>query len=311
MKVSLITVSYNSARTIRDTLVSVQKQTYKDIEYIVVDGHSADGTVEIVKQFLDSAKDASQDSAKDVSQDASQDSAKDAMQDSSKDVSQDAMQDSAKDVSQDAMQGRSEDAMQDSAKGVVTKFLCEKDKGIYDAMNKGLALATGDIIGVLNSDDFYCSNDVIENVVRAFQENETDCLYGDLNYVDPIDTSKIVRKWRSGAYLRENFLKGWMPPHPTFFVKKSCYDSFGTFDTQFKSAADYELMLRFLFKEWCSAQHLPKVMIHMRAGGVSNVSLKNRIRANREDRLAWKINGLKPKWFTLLRKPLSKLTQYF
>ena len=307
MKVSLITVSYNSARTIRDTLVSVQKQTYKDIEYIVVDGHSADGTVEIVKQFLDSAKDASQDSAKDVSQDA--------MQDSAKDVSQDAMQDSAKDVSQDAMQDSSkdasQDAMQDSAKGVVTKFLCEKDKGIYDAMNKGLALATGDIIGVLNSDDFYCSNDVIENVVRAFQENETDCLYGDLNYVDPIDTSKIVRKWRSGAYLRENFLKGWMPPHPTFFVKKSCYDSFGTFDTQFKSAADYELMLRFLFKESCSAQHLPKVMIHMRAGGVSNVSLKNRIRANREDRLAWKINGLKPKWFTLLRKPLSKLTQYF
>jgi glycosyltransferase involved in cell wall biosynthesis len=283
MKVSLITVSYNSARTIRDTLVSVQKQTYKDIEYIVVDGNSADGTVEIVKQFVD------------------------------------AMQGSAK----DAMQGRSEGAMQDLSKnlpqdlsiaalqGVVTKFLCEKDKGIYDAMNKGLALATGDIIGVLNSDDFYCSNDVIENVVRAFQENETDCLYGDLNYVDPIDTSKIVRKWRSGAYLREHFLKGWMPPHPTFFVKKSCYDSFGTFDTQFKSAADYELMLRFLFKESCSAQHLPKVMIHMRAGGVSNVSLKNRIRANREDRLAWKINGLKPKWFTLLRKPLSKLTQYF
>ena len=259
MKVSLITVSYNSARTIRDTLVSVQKQTYKDIEHIVVDGNSTDATIEIVKQFLDSAKDASQD----------------------------------------------------SAKGVVTKFSCEKDKGIYDAMNKGLALATGDIIGVLNSDDFYCSNDVIENVVRAFQENETDCLYGDLNYVDPIDTSKIVRKWRSGAYLRENFLKGWMPPHPTFFVKKSCYDSFGTFDTQFKSAADYELMLRFLFKESCSAQHLLKVMIHMRAGGVSNVSLKNRLRANREDRLAWKINGLKPKWFTLLRKPLSKLKQYF
>jgi glycosyltransferase len=178
-------------------------------------------------------------------------------------------------------------------------------------MNKGLAMATGDIIGVLNSDDFYCSNDVIENVVRAFQKNETDCLYGDLNYVDPIDTNKILRKWRSGSYNKENFLKGWMPPHPTFFVKKSCYYSFGTFDTQFKSAADYELMLRFLFKESCSAQHLPKVMIHMRAGGVSNVSLKNRIRANKEDRLAWKINGLKPKWFTLLRKPLSKLIQYF
>jgi glycosyltransferase involved in cell wall biosynthesis len=287
MKVSLITVSYNSANTIADTLKSVQFQTYQDIEYIVVDGNSSDGTIEIVKQFLDSTKDVSQD----------------AMQDSEKDVSQDASQDSAKDVSQDAMQ--------DSAKGVVKKFLCERDKGIYDAMNKGLAMATGDIIGVLNSDDFYCSNDVIEEVVRAFQQNNTDCLYGDLNYVDPIDTSKIVRKWRSGSFRKDNFLKGWMPPHPTFFVRKTCYDRFGKFDTQFKSAADYELMLRFLFKESCSAVHLPKVMIHMRAGGVSNVSLKNRIRANREDRLAWKINGLKPKWFTLLRKPLSKLIQYF
>jgi glycosyltransferase len=211
--------------------------------------------------------------------------------------------DSSKDVAQDALQ--------DSAKGLVSKFLYEKDKGIYDAMNKGLALATGDIIGVLNSDDFYCSNDVIEQVVLAFQNNITDCLYGDLNYVDPVDTSKIIRKWRSGSYSKENFLKGWMPPHPTFFVKKSCYENFGTFNTQFRSAADYELMLRFLFKESCSAQHFPKVMIHMRSGGVSNVSLKNRLRANREDRLAWKINGLKPKWFTLLRKPLSKLIQYF
>jgi glycosyltransferase involved in cell wall biosynthesis len=275
MKLSLITVSFNSAKTIADTLKSVQSQTYKDIEYIVVDGNSSDGTIEIVKQFLDSAKD----------------------------VSQDASQGSKKDVAQDASKGAS--------KGVVTKFLCERDKGIYDAMNKGLAMATGEIIGVLNSDDFYCSNDVIEEVVRAFQQNNSDCLYGDLNYVDPLDTSKIVRKWRSGSFRKENFLKGWMPPHPTFFVRKTCYDKFGTFDTQFKSAADYELMLRFLFKESCSAQHLPKVMIHMRAGGVSNVSLKNRIRANREDRLAWKINGLKPKWFTLLRKPLSKLIQYF
>ena len=271
MKVSLITVSYNSAKTIADTLKSVQSQTYNDIEYIVVDGNSSDGTIEIVRQFLDSVKD----------------------------------------VSQDASQDLPEDLINVASQGVVTTFLCERDKGIYDAMNKGLALATGDIIGVLNSDDFYCSNDVVEEVVRAFQQNNTDCLYGDLNYVDPIDVTKIVRKWRSGAYRKENFLKGWMPPHPTFFVRKTCYDQFGKFDTQFKSAADYELMLRFLYKESCSAVYLPKVMIHMRAGGVSNVSLKNRIRANKEDRLAWKINGLKPKWFTLLRKPLSKLIQYF
>jgi len=282
MKVSLITVSYNSAKTIADTLKSVQSQTYKNIEYIVVDGKSSDGTVEIVRQFLDT----------------------------SKDVSQDAMQGRSEGASQDLSKNLPQDLLIGVTQGVVTKFLCERDKGIYDAMNKGLALATGDIIGVLNSDDFYCAEDVIEQVVLAFQENETDCLYGDLNYVDAVDVNKIVRKWRSGAYYRKNFLKGWMPPHPTFFVKKSCYENFGTFDTQFKSAADYELMLRFLFKESCSAQYLPKVMIHMRAGGVSNVSLKNRLRANREDRLAWKINGLKPKWFTLLRKPLSKLIQY-
>jgi glycosyltransferase len=279
MKVSLITVSYNSASTIADTLKSVQFQTYKDIEYIVVDGNSSDGTIEIVKQFLDSAEDAIQGRTEGASQDLPGD--------------------------------LSNNLINITSQGLVTKFLCERDKGIYDAMNKGLAMANGDIIGVLNSDDFYCSNDVIEEVVRAFQQNNTDCLYGDLNYVDPIDTSKIVRKWRSGSFRKDNFLKGWMPPHPTFFVRKTCYDRFGKFDTQFKSAADYELMLRFLFKESCSAVHLPKVMIHMRAGGVSNVSLKNRIRANREDRLAWKINGLKPKWFTLLRKPLSKLIQYF
>ena len=295
MKVSLITVSYNSARTIRDTLVSVQKQTYKDIEYIVVDGNSTDGTVEIVKQFVV----AKQGTMQGRSEGAMQGSAKDAMQGRSEGASQDLPEDLSKNL------------FNVDSQGVVTTFLCERDKGIYDAMNKGLAMATGDIIGVLNSDDFYCSNDVIEEVVRAFEENKTDCLYGDLNYVDPIDVNKIVRKWRSGAYRKENFLKGWMPPHPTFFVKKSCYERFGTFDTQFKSAADYELMLRFLFKESCSAQYLPKVMIHMRAGGVSNVSLKNRIRANREDRMAWRINGVKPKWFTLLRKPLSKLIQYF
>ena len=279
MKVSIITVSYNSAKTIGDTISSVRKQSYKNIEYIVVDGNSTDGTVEIVKQFLG------------------------AMQGRSEGTSQDLPKDLSKNLPQDLSVG--------TLQGVVTKFLYEKDNGIYDAMNKGLALATGDIIGVLNSDDFYCADDVIEQVVLAFQKNNTDCLYGDLNYVDPIDTAKIVRKWRSGSYIKENFLKGWMPPHPTFFVKKSCYESFGTFETQFKSAADYELMLRFLFKESCSAQHLPKVMIHMRAGGVSNLSLKNRLRANREDRMAWKMNGLKPKWFTLLRKPLSKLTQYF
>ncbi|MGL4597689.1 MAG: glycosyltransferase, partial [Bacteroidia bacterium] len=185
------------------------------------------------------------------------------------------------------------------------------DQGIYDALNKGISLATGDVVALLHADDFYASSQVLKNVLTCFEENNCASVYGDLHYVDRTDISKIVRNWKSCPYSPDLFLKGWMPPHPAFFLRREYYQKHGPFDTQFKTAADYELMLRMLYRYKIGAVYLPQVIVKMRTGGVSNVSLKNRIRANREDRRAWKINGLKPKTFTLIRKPLSKVIQYF
>lgn len=193
----------------------------------------------------------------------------------------------------------------------VTKFISEPDKGIYDAMNKGLALATGEIIGILNADDFYADSNVISKVVKRFQEEKVEGLYADLVYVKRNDTNKITRVWRSGDYSKGKFLKGWMPPHPTFFVKREVYEKYGNFNLDLPSAADYEIMLRFIHKHEIKITYLPSIIIKMRVGGQSNVTLKNRIKANKEDREAWKINGLKPGVFTLIRKPLSKVGQFF
>ena len=191
----------------------------------------------------------------------------------------------------------------------VSKFISEKDKGLYDAMNKGIALATGDIVGILNSDDFYANKEVLAHVAAAFKPG-IDAVYADLVYVSPEDPQKIVRTWKSGNYVDGSFRKGWMPPHPTFFVRREVYQKYGVFTDQLRSAADYELMLRFIHKHKISVAYLPEITVHMRAGGTSNASLKNRIRANKEDRRAWKMNGLKPGLFTFIRKPLSKLTQF-
>lgn len=193
----------------------------------------------------------------------------------------------------------------------ISKIISEKDKGIYFALNKGIELATGEIIGILHSDDFYAHENVISKVVYEFEDGTTDCVYGDLQYVDKINTDKIIRNWKSGTYQHGMFLKGWMPPHPTFFLKKEHYLKYGCFNTSLKSAADYELMLRLLHKHRLSVKYIPEVLVKMRVGGKSNVSLTNRVNANKEDRLAWKINGLKPGMLTLLLKPLSKLSQFF
>ena len=194
----------------------------------------------------------------------------------------------------------------------LAKVISEPDKGIYDAMNKGISISTGDIIGILNSDDFYTSSDVISSVIELFDGDEClQCVYADLAYVSQNDTSKIVRKWVSGPYDRLSFVNGWMPPHPTFFVRKEVYDTHGLFNLDLKTAADYELMLRFLYKHHCTCQYLPKTIIKMRAGGASNSNFYARLSANKQDRLAWEVNGLTPQWFTLYLKPLRKLTQYF
>jgi glycosyltransferase len=209
--------------------------------------------------------------------------------------------------------GKSTDATLDIIEKYKTQIhtiVSEKDKGIYDALNKGIALATGDIVAILHADDFYNSSIIISDVVQLFAQENCDCVYGDLQYVDRSNTDIVKRNWISGKYIKENFLKGWMPPHPAFFAKRECYTKFGVFNLSLKSAADYELMLRFLYKNNCSVAYLPKTLVKMRVGGKSNVTLANRIKANREDKMAWILNDLKPGMLTFIRKPLSKLGQF-
>jgi glycosyltransferase involved in cell wall biosynthesis len=191
----------------------------------------------------------------------------------------------------------------------IARIVSEKDNGIYDALNKGIANATGDIVGILHSDDFYPDSKVISKVVKTFEKG-VDSVYADLQYVDRENTGKVIRNWKSGNYRDGIFLSGWMPPHPTFFVKRECYEKYGSFNTILKSAADYELMLRLLHKHKISTAYIPEVIVKMRVGGKSNASLMNRIKANREDRLAWKLNDLTPGLLTLTFKPLSKIRQY-
>ena len=191
------------------------------------------------------------------------------------------------------------------------KQICsEKDRGIYDAMNKGVKRATGDIVGILNSDDFYASENVLREVVDTFEQSGCDAVYGDLQYVCKDDVSKVVRYWRSGPYQQGAFKWGWMPPHPSFFVRHTLYDRCGLFNLDMKTAADYELMLRMIHKEGASLQYLPNVLVKMRTGGASNSSLASRLKANADDRKAWDVNGLKPYWFTMYLKPIRKITQF-
>ena len=188
-------------------------------------------------------------------------------------------------------------------------FISEPDNGIYDGLNKGINLATGDVIGFLHSDDLYQDNTVIEKVVQAFINNATDSVYGDLTYVNKIDPSKIIRFWQSGKFTLTKLNYGWMPPHPTFFVKCSIYQQYGVFDTSFKIAADYDLMLRFLGKVKISTFYIPSVLIKMRVGGASNKSLKNVIRKSTEDLRAMRNNQIGG-WISLVVKNLSKLGQF-
>jgi glycosyltransferase involved in cell wall biosynthesis len=245
MKFSIITATFNSAATVRDTLTSIRQQDYPEIEHIIVDGLSSDDTLDIVAAFPH-----------------------------------------------------------------VERVLSEKDKGIYDAMNKGIRLATGDVIGILNSDDVYTDAAVLSAVATAFSDPAVMTVYADLQYVHPDDPGRIQRTWTTGPFRKGNFYYGWMPPHPTFFVRREVYAKTGLFNTDLQSAADYELMLRILLKHGLSAHYIPRVIVKMRAGGMSNASLRNRLRANKEDRLAWKLNGLRPYFFTLYLKPLRKITQF-
>jgi glycosyltransferase involved in cell wall biosynthesis len=217
LKISIITVCYNSARTIEDTLKSVANQKNVNIEHILIDGASTDETIKIIKQY-------------------------------------------------------------DS----VTTLISEPDKGIYDAMNKGISLATGDIIGTLNADDFYANDHVLYEVSRVFLDSNINACYGDLVYVSEVNAAQTVRFWKSNNYKSGLFKSGWVPAHPTFFVRKSVYERLGKFNLNYKIAADFELLFRFIEKNEVNTKYLPKVLVKMRLGGTTNKSISNVIRQNKE-----------------------------
>jgi glycosyltransferase len=192
-----------------------------------------------------------------------------------------------------------------------TQVISEKDHGIYDALNKGIAHAQGDVIGFLHADDFYPDSQVLERVAHTFEDPQVDCCYGDHEYVRAEDSSRVVRYWRAGAYYPGIFLKGWMPPHTGFYARRSVYEKLGGFDTRLRIAADYEFMLRALHLHQHSVVYLPHVLTRMRVGGASNRSLKNILQKSREDLLAWKLNGLRGGYRAVALKNLSKLPQFF
>jgi glycosyltransferase involved in cell wall biosynthesis len=193
----------------------------------------------------------------------------------------------------------------------LAQVVSEPDQGIYDAMNKGISLASGEVVGMLNADDYYPSLDILSRVARVFENPDIDACYGNLRYLDTDDPSRVVRYWQAGDYKPRQFYWGWMPPNPTFFVRRSVYEQYGLFNLALGSAADYEIMLRFLLTHGLKAAYIPEVLVHMRTGGVSNATLVNRLVANRMDAKAWEVNGLKPYPWTLWAKPVRKIGQWF
>ncbi len=188
-------------------------------------------------------------------------------------------------------------------------FISEPDNGIYDAINKGIKRATGDIIGILNTDDEYFAENVIEQVVRMFENSDTEGVYGDLVYVRRENTNSIIRRWKSGNFTLDKLAQGWMPPHPALFLKKTVYDMYGLYDTSFSISADYDYILRILGKYKISVSYIPEILIKMRFGGKSNTGLKNIIRKRIEDYRAIRQNrtgGI----LTLIYKNLSKISQF-
>lgn len=245
MKISIITVSFNSESTIEDTIKSVLSQTYADIEYIIVDGVSQDSTNNIVERYSNS----------------------------------------------------------------VDVHVVEKDEGLYDAMNKGVLLATGDVIGILNSDDIYNDKYVIEKLVSNFSD-EVDAIYADLVIVDKDDTTKVVRYYSSSMYHKKLIRFGIMLPHPTFFVRKSFYDKYGLYDNSFPVAADFDLITRFV-NAGVRLKRLDAVLVRMRNGGKSNNSFFDRISQNFEIIRACKKNRIYSNFLFLLVKLPYKLSSYF
>lgn len=245
MKISIITVCYNSAATIRDAIESVLSQDHVDVEYLIVDGNSKDGTLEIIRSFGDR----------------------------------------------------------------IARWISEPDGGIYDAMNKGIALATGDVVGILNSDDFYFDNGILSRVAEAFEDLQVDSVFGDLIFVHPDNLNKVVRTYSSKGWHPGKFARGFMPAHPTFFVRRKYYERHGLFKTDYKIAADYEMLIRLLYVHKLTYRYLPLTMVKMRKGGVSSNGLRSNIVLNNEIIRGCRENGIKTNIFKVYPKYFVKLLE--
>ncbi len=247
MKISIITAVYNNAEHIEGCIKSVLSQGYDDIEYIIIDGASTDGTLEIINKYREK----------------------------------------------------------------ISQIISEEDAGQYYAFNKGIRAATGDIVAILNSDDIYADDNVVSDVVKLFRDNDADCVYGDLVYVGRIKTDKIRRYWRSGKGDRAKIYNGWMPAHPTLFIKRDIYETFGYYNTDYKISSDYELIIRFLYMHRISMNYAHRLFIKMRSGRVSNKNLSCVIAKTKEDHRICRVYGLKNAFWTIMKKNLRKIPQFF
>ncbi len=246
MKISVITAVYNRSDTVVDSVKSLQAQTYKDFEHLVMDGGSTDGTVEVLRSLDDHR----------------------------------------------------------------LKLVTEPDEGIYDALNKGMNRATGDVIGLMHSDDFYASTTVLEQVAKAFTDPNIDAVYGDLQYVSAKNKAQIIRHWTAGEFLPAKLKRGWMPPHPALYIRKRVIDRWGDYDTSYRIAADYDAILRWFGQGRIRTKYVPEVFVKMRVGGESNQSLKKIFHKSREDYRALQANRIGGLG-TLALKNFSKLNQFF
>lgn len=243
--ISVITVVYNSATTIEDTLLSVASQNYPCVEHIIIDGASTDGTLQIIRRYQER----------------------------------------------------------------LARVVSEADDGIYAAMNKGLALASGEIIGFLNADDLYADAEVLSDIARAFADPAVEACYGDLVYVDSSDLSRVVRYWKSQPYRDGLFENGWMPAHPTFYVRKWVYDQYGGFDLAYRRQSDFELTMRFLAVHKIKSAYIPKILVRMRSGGASR-GLWHILEGNIESYRACRKHSLDVTPLFIARKILSRVPQF-
>jgi glycosyltransferase involved in cell wall biosynthesis len=244
--VSIITVVYNNARFIKNSIQSVLSQNYARLEYVVIDGGSTDGTLDVIEKYREK----------------------------------------------------------------ISVFTSEADGGIYDALNKGVSLATGNIIGFLHSDDIFADKSVVSKIANHFEKTNADIIYGDLDYVRKDDLNFVVRHWRSGKYISSALGNGWIPPHPTFYARRDLYKKYGGFDISYKISADYDCMIRFLKEKDVRVSYIPEVLVKMRTGGMSNNRPINTIKKLYEDYLILnknQVGGVK----SLILKKIRKISQYF